>query len=371
MLFEFIPCCESFPVAGDIQKMVLMMFFVSLVIACAGHGVEHALSGVEVGAAHVEFGGVEELYCLRGGCVENSEEEQNHENGSAHDEHFASDLGTCMGDVAVKERHVEECNGNFIGVHEHALLPSEPCAVDECSVDAVEVADPGFAVFRNADFRMESGDNIVFQNNVVVGIGADADEIFFEPDEFAFAGTVAEFEAVDVARARFALFRRFDEELAVADGDAVVLFELSIGDRFPAGMKVCFAASLKTDVSGIEMKFRLIIPGDAVFGGDDPVVVRCASDFYNGTEGVGFCGDDQPSAAAEFEKIDIRPFLLLFRRRDRTAFFEFTEQFHHSSIVQMFFMIFTCRWSSGEGKRRRQSLTMRVISSRFCEACAV
>ena len=276
-----------------------------------------------------------------------------------------------MGNVAVKERHVEERNGNFIGVHEHALLASEPCAVDDGSVDAVEVADPGFSVFRNADFRMETGNDVVFQYNVVVGIGADADEIFFQPDEFALAGTVTEFETVDVARARFALFRRFDEELAVADGDAVVLFEQSIGDRFSAGMKVCFSASLKADVPGIEMKFRLIIPGDAVFGGNHPVVVRRAPDFYNGTERVGFCGDDQPAAAAEFEKMDIRPFLLLFRRRNRTAFSEFAEQFHHSSIVQMFFMIFTCRWSSGEGKRRRQSLTIRVISGRFCEDCAV
>ena len=56
-----------------------------------------------------------------------------------------------MVDIAVEEQEIEECDGELVRIHQHALLPSEFIAVDERSVDAAQVAYPRLSVFCDSD----------------------------------------------------------------------------------------------------------------------------------------------------------------------------------------------------------------------------
>ena len=367
MLAELIPRRERLFVTGDIPEMLLVVFFIFLIVARLRHSIEHPAGGGEVRAADVELRRIQHFRRLRRHRVKHSEESEDHQHGDAHDQNLPADLGTGVGHVAIQKHQIEKGYRDLIGIRQHAFLPPQPGTVDESSIETAEVVNPGLAIPGNADLRMKTGDDVVGNDDVVLRSGTDADERFLQPYKFPFAGTVQKFQPVHIAGAEIPDLGRLDQELAIADGHPVISFEHTAGEFPPVIMNGLLSAALKPHLAGTETKFRLIIGGNPVLLRNDPVIVRSTADPDGRAQRIRLRRMDQLTPAAELQKTHISAFLPLDRRsrlRGAILFSGFQKQLYHSSIVQTFFMIFTCRRSSGEGKRRRHSLMIRFIPSR-------
>ena len=179
--------------------MFLMIFLKLFVIPGPRHPVEHSACGGEVRAPDVELCRVQNFGRFGRHCIKKAENAEYDEDRRPHDQHFLPDLGAGVMDIPVQKHQIEKRNGDFIGIHQHAFLTAQFRSVDKGPVYAPEIPDPGFPVFRNADFRVMAGDNIVPEDNVVLRSGSDPDDFLFQADQISFPRPVQKFQPVHVA----------------------------------------------------------------------------------------------------------------------------------------------------------------------------
>ena len=149
---------------------------------------------------------------------------------------------------------------------------------------------------------------------------------------------------MNIARPGIADLRWFDEQFAIADGNAIVRPEHAARYRTPVNMNPVFSARLQPDFPGPDPQLRLIIRRNSILGGDHPVVILRPADPDPIPQRIALGGIKEFSPAAELEETHNGTFLLSrFRLGLRSALIPLTSVKYsaHSSIVQMFFMIFT------------------------------
>ena len=100
-------------------------------------------------------------------------ERRHHGDGADNRHKLHPEMGARMRDAAVEEAKVEVDDRHQVAVHEHALLPLQPFAVDERTVAAFRVADPARAVRMDGDGRVVARNERVVKRKVASRVEPD------------------------------------------------------------------------------------------------------------------------------------------------------------------------------------------------------